>query len=419
MSWAWVQPIAFVGLATLIVPVLLHWLARAERREMAFPTLRFLRQAHVSARRRRALSDWPLLLTRLLILASAVAALAGPSIVTTGRRAAWATRTARALVVAADPSAGGPVDSRAAIAGAVSRERSAAFASAVFEAAFTADAVRDATDWLEAQPPAAREIVVVGCLRHGLLRTVDLDAVPPHIGVRFVPVADTAHRSDAEVTAVSDGLSGSTSIYAVRVTAEADRTRVRYVPVGAPSTSWLDVRAGRPAQAEAEAVRRAVIAEGVFVGPPDRALTIVFDGADAADTRNLVVPASAAWMRRTLDQIGGVSGGERDGRLVVVAGRSISDPTAPALVAQAARLTFAPEPALDRAEPRMMTAETLGALTRLPTPQLDPAALPDVGDRRWAWMLALALLAIEGALRRTRRVDRAATDAGETEARVA
>jgi hypothetical protein len=402
MSWAWVQPIAFVGLATLIVPVLLHWLARAERREMAFPTLRFLRQAHVSARRRRALSDWPLLLTRLLILASAVAALAGPSIVTTGRRAAWATRTARALVVAADPSAGGPVDSRAAIAGAVSRERSAAFASAVFEAAFTADAVRDATDWLEAQPPAAREIVVVGCLRHGLLRTVD-----------------TAHRSDAEVTAVSDGLSGSTSIYAVRVTAEADRTRVRYVPVGAPSTSWLDVRAGRPAQAEAEAVRRAVIAEGVFVGPPDRALTIVFDGADAADTRNLVVPASAAWMRRTLDQIGGVSGGERDGRLVVVAGRSISDPTAPALVAQAARLTFAPEPALDRAEPRMMTAETLGALTRLPTPQLDPAALPDVGDRRWAWMLALALLAIEGALRRTRRVDRAATDAGETEARVA
>lgn len=75
---AWLQPWAWLGLGALVVPVLVHLLSRRPARTEPFPSLRFLAATPLRPTRRTRLSDWPLLLVRLLILLAAVMALAQP-----------------------------------------------------------------------------------------------------------------------------------------------------------------------------------------------------------------------------------------------------------------------------------------------------------------------------------------------------
>lgn len=75
---SWLAPGAWLGLLLVGVPIAIHLLSRKPPRVMTFPTLRFLRASDLRPTRRSEISDWPLLLLRMAILALACAALAQP-----------------------------------------------------------------------------------------------------------------------------------------------------------------------------------------------------------------------------------------------------------------------------------------------------------------------------------------------------
>ena len=175
--------VAWWGLAALAVPILIHLLVRQESRRLLFPSLRFLRTTAVASWRRKFVTDWPLLLVRL-----------ADSRGSRGR----ARGTDRP-----DPGGGGTV---ATADGASDRRRrpierrparrrhdvpirpereSSAFAATFVARPLVADALRDAVTWLEAQPPAGRESVIVSEVRNGAITAGDLAVVPEHVGVRF------------------------------------------------------------------------------------------------------------------------------------------------------------------------------------------------------------------------------------------
>ena len=85
----WLNPLALFALAAIAAPILIHILVRRTAERFPFPTLRFLKPTRLAAIRRHLLEDWRLLAIRAALLAAAAAALAGPLIVTNGRRQAW------------------------------------------------------------------------------------------------------------------------------------------------------------------------------------------------------------------------------------------------------------------------------------------------------------------------------------------
>src|SRR5262245_66372414 len=80
-------------------PIVIHILVQRKAERLAFPSLRFLQQGRLASIRRHLLEDVPLLAIRAAIVAAAVAALAGPLIVSRTQRQAWNARVARAIVV--------------------------------------------------------------------------------------------------------------------------------------------------------------------------------------------------------------------------------------------------------------------------------------------------------------------------------
>ena len=74
----WMVPWAWLGLGTLVLPVLIHLLARDRAPFRRLPTLQFLEATPPAAVRRTRLRDPFLLLLRLLVLLLAVAAFARP-----------------------------------------------------------------------------------------------------------------------------------------------------------------------------------------------------------------------------------------------------------------------------------------------------------------------------------------------------
>ena len=95
----WLNPSALFALAAVAAPILIHLLVQRRAERFAFPTLRFLQPTRLAAIRRHVLEDLPLLAVRVALLATAVAALAGPLFVTNARRQAWDRRVVRATVV--------------------------------------------------------------------------------------------------------------------------------------------------------------------------------------------------------------------------------------------------------------------------------------------------------------------------------
>ena len=94
----WVNPAALFALAAVAAPLLIHLLIQRRAERVPFPTLRFLQPTRLSAIRRQLLDDLPLLAVRVALIAAAVAALAGPLLVTASRKQAWDRRVVRATV---------------------------------------------------------------------------------------------------------------------------------------------------------------------------------------------------------------------------------------------------------------------------------------------------------------------------------
>ena len=87
---SWLNPIAFVGLLALAVPILVHLFGRRVAKRQLFSSLRLLRDAKPTPATRSRPSDVLLLVLRCLTIAAAVAALAQPLWTGDGERRAVA-----------------------------------------------------------------------------------------------------------------------------------------------------------------------------------------------------------------------------------------------------------------------------------------------------------------------------------------
>lgn len=349
----WRNPVAWLGLATLLIPLAIHLLVRHRAEPRPFPSLRFVQPTRLASVRRKMISDWPLLVIRLMILALAVAALADPLWQSAARRAEWSERQARAIVVDTTASvtsagrastsgtpgagantvaagAGTPGDAAASADGSpdavqslVQREVKGAFRAETFAATDVAEGIRRAADWLRTAPPARRELVVISDFRLGALDARMLRDLPAHVGIRLArtsgaPVTRTAdgqprtQRATAGAGAAANGF----TLRSPRVVINANETAVTWADAGGSvaidataSTSEITLRpfdvklrsttADRPSLL---AAAEAVLAQGVPVttgaaAPRKSATIIVASGPSgtAAPAPKEAATLSGAW----------------------------------------------------------------------------------------------------------------------------
>ncbi|HYE88382.1 MAG TPA: BatA domain-containing protein, partial [Vicinamibacterales bacterium] len=379
MSILWTAPLALIGLSLVALPVIVHLFARQPVRRLDFPSLRFLRETQLAAFRRRRVEDAVLLACRAAIVAAAAVALAGPVVQTTARSAGYANRLSRAMVITGDAPAG--------VVNAAERD---VFRSARFQRASIADAIAEATRWLDAQPRSSRELLVVGPLRRGDITAADFALLPPDVGIRFeqsnVTVAD---QLTWPILALRDGQLVRVN-RAARLHAESTAvSESNATPVDA---TLVTIRARAVDTPLAEAALRAALRAGIPWRDFNRPIAIVWTGG---------VPPGAVAPRTETEII----------RMPV--------PEPPSTAASAVHEALAGAAAPPRVEPIAVPQSQLDALSRRPGVPPDDAPIADEGDRRWIWALSLALLALEWWLRRRRAPAANASAPPESEARVA
>lgn len=365
VSVFWLAPAALLGLVLIALPVAIHLLVRQQSRRIDYPSLRFLRQSQLAAFRWRRVQDALLLACRVAIVAAAVAALAGPVFQGASRTAGYSERVVRAVVV--EP---GTDPTLAAGAGAD------AFASGSFTRARLADALSEAARWMDGQPPAAREVVLVGAFRRGSISAAQLKAVPAFAGIRFVRTPDAEAPRDLQWPVLRSS-AGGLVLQARQLRLEDDETRVSDGAAEPVTPEIVRVIAAPADQPLADAALRAALAAGVRWSDAAARVLIVWAGADDGEVAR-----------------------RQDGASLVRIERPVPASTAASAVAEAIeRVTAAPVGAL---EPVRISDEQLNAWSRPPGAVPGTARPADEGDRRWLWALALVLLGVEQVLRRTR-----------------
>lgn len=363
MSIFWLAPAALFGVLLVAVPIAIHLLVRQQSRRVDYPSLRFVQPSALAAFRRRSIQDALLLACRAAIVVAAALALAGPVWQTASRTGAQAGRVARAVVLV--PGTAAEVAAPAA---------GDAFVSQVFTRARLVDALADAVQWLDEQPPSSREIVISGPLRRGSLSAGDLATLPAHVGVRFAPVTTAAAARDV-VLPVLRTAAGGLVLERRPVHLADDQTRVSRGESAPASSDLVRVLAAAAEQDLADAALRAALVAGVRWSRPDQRVLVVWQGADEAAVTQQSAGASLVRMDRPA-----------------------AASAASATVSAIERVTAT---SMDSLEPARIGDEQLQAWSR-PPGGVPPGARPaDEGDRRWLWGLALALLALEHFLRRT------------------
>jgi Aerotolerance regulator N-terminal len=436
----WLLPAALAGLALVAGPIAIHLLTRRHARRVKFPTIRFLRAAKPAAVRFRRPSDVTLLAVRIAIVAAAVVAAAQPLILTPWRVSKWNARTVRALVIDTSPSmrrtdAAG--ETPAAIAAAtVDAETESAFGAVTLQVTDLEEGIGRAVQQLNTMPPGRREIVVLSDFQRATLDETALATVPRDVGLRFVRAgAMPQHR---EWTGADlDGWRGAR--WRPQVTFSGPGTAAswqRMAVMPAVEGITLAVRAGD------EAVSQDVLKAAVSLGVPSSrpgAIVIAFTGAPRPDAFARAQPIASAWIVRLAQTLrtddlleraredAHISGRRatqpwtslvRDarGQAVVLAaeheGALLIDTTAPvastfAIALVRAALLTRNDADAARADEEVLTIpdEQLARWRREPGPvtaQMWPHA--DVSDARWFWAAALALLLLEGRLRRHRNL---------------
>ncbi len=379
MSVLWLSPAAFLGLALIAVPIVIHLLVRQQGRRVDYPSLRFLRSSRLAAFRRRNIQDALLLICRVTIITAVVMALAGPVMQSPARSEGYSDRVARAVIV--EPGA-------ESVGAEVTAD---AFASHSFTRANISDAIADASRWLDDQPPAAREVVFVGAFRRGSLTPAHLAAVPVSAGLRFVP--SSAAEPGREVSfPVLRARNGTLAIERQQAHLGDDQTRVSSGVATPIAEDTVRIVAAPADQALAEAALRAALSAGLRWSDSAAPTLVVWSGADEAVVQRLLNGATALRMERPAP--------------VSASATAVRDAVE--------RVTAAPIGSL---EPIRISSEQLQSWSRPPGVSPADAHPIDEGDRRWLWGLALVLLAVEHGLRRT--AGSPAVDELTAEARVA
>jgi hypothetical protein len=455
---SWLNPSALFALAAIAAPILIHILVQRRAERFPFPTLRFLQPTRLAAIRRHLLEDPWLLAIRIGVLAAAVVALAGPLLVTAARRRAWDNRLAQAIVIDDDATA-------AATAFPSGDDRPGVTLQQRFEGPSLPDGIRRAILWLETTPPARREIVIASPFPIGSITNADVAAVPGGIGIRFerrptLPATRTAPGGrlltptgvrarevtlSGERTSFRDVDLGDPAVWPIEIVASAadkpalaaaaaavlsehvwaappDRRarvvlmplpsadrKVRTTPEGGTDRPTSDVvQAFRPAglngvsdavpitvpwmadavariarDADLQAASRRVtggLADNRFVTAPWQVLAV------AADGRPLAATAGSA------------------DRLLVASAAGAMNLATPVLLRSIAN-GIATVPDLQQAEVMPIADAVLKQWSRLAAPVVSPRIeTVDHDDRRWLWLAALCLLALEHWVRRARPV---------------
>ncbi len=441
----WQQPWAWIGLAAIALPVIIHLLGLGRARRQPFPTLRFVEITRPTPTRRTRLHDPWLLLLRVLIIAAAVAALAQPLRRTGSRQQAFAQSLARVVVLDTSRSVqrmlgaetAEAIDSLRRIAQRLADE---ADVSRLLESASPADALAGAEAWL-AQQRQRREVVIVSDFQVGSVNEPALTRVPSDIGLRFVRVGSNAPapRDPLETRAVF----GETEITAramptgIPDTTATARTEITWTARRVDTTRDTGIRllAGDTEHARAHAAlaaARAMSADPVTRDTAPRVIAVITPGyerraellASAPSPREPWMTDALAALRSdavlqdlqdlvlrdiTLSDIARQDTlGGRPALLLFSSADAGSLATAALLAA--ARRAVAPAADLHEEEPAVITDDALARWQRPPSDALRaaPNSAADVttdgeSDARWLWLLVLLLLGIETVWRRRLR----------------
>ena len=373
----WAQPWAWLGLAGLAVPIAIHLLARHQAVRAAFPTLRFIDASELNAIKRQRLTDIPLLLVRLLMIALAVAAIAGPRLGAT--IAAGDAEPARATVYDMTASAASG-RSDAVVDGPKPRR-------VTINAESLRAGLESAAAWAIRQS-GRREITVVSDFQRGALDARDLSLVPSGVGLHFERVRSTP-------VPMPKGFARENGV-------------ARMVwPAETPHTSAIVVKAG-PDQALADAMLAAVTSVVPEVNADEVLALIVFPKApERADLLRSMAPIDQPWMfdvtRELLSmappvaRVGSLKPASMEGLLIVVVDVPPDSVDALAAIASIVRGFAAGAPASE-SETRTIDDATLKSWERT----AEPAKIQRAGEPqgRWLWIGVLTLLAIETGMRR-------------------
>ena len=436
----WLNPNALWALALAAAPVLIHLLRTHQATRVAFPSLRFVQPSRTAAVRMRLPSDVVLMIVRAAILALAVAALAGPIVLTEARASVWNARTARAVVIdtsssmrATDGTGSRPEE--AAAEAAEAELRSATY-SRRFEASSLDDGVRRAARWLAASPPARREMVVISDLQRGAIDATDTMAVPDGTGLRFVAVGRSVERTRFNgVRLLGAGTVGPRDQI---VDATTDATAVAVVTRPGDEGSGLKLVAAPGAEPSVARLLRVVAGAGAPAGSADQPIVVQFAGAAPAPEAQAplspvksgwmlstalrllataTLTQSSAWMPRDKDRAASTDpwtplAWHHDGAPLVRAAASgnqllldVSATPDTLVAAEVVRAVLTARVDASGYAEHEVARVDLSALARPPGPVTrDAWRTADSSDARWAWLSALILLCVEQWLR-TRATD--------------
>lgn len=402
------NPWAWLGLIALAVPIAIHLLARRTARVQRFPTLRFLEASRLQPRRYTRLTDLPLLLVRLGIVLTAVAALARPLFLPADRSQTF-DQLVRVIVVDTSSSM-----LRTAVGGqtalVAARERARAHAqesqvSIVMETASPADALAGAAEWLRTKP-GRRELVLVSDFQRGSIVDSDVRGLPQDIGITLDRV-EAVPQMDPITIQTRTG----NAIANAQTTLTDDRTAVEWQVQ--PTTSSTPSIALLTARADSIASAAALSAALEVTAPPidtTRRIAIVYEDYVArAQLVKDATPLETPWMgdvAAAINQAGieSIATGAVGGREHLL----LFTKTPPGSLASA-ELLFAilravsPVASVGELEPQAVPTELLQRWQR-PAPRVvELINRDDASDGRWLWLLALLLLGAESVMRRAKR----------------
>lgn len=422
----WLNPAAVFAGVLAAAPVLIHLLVHRHAERFAYPTLRFIRPTRLAAIRRHVLEDLLLLAVRVAIIAAAVAAFAAPLVIGAARRAEWNARTTRAIVIQ------DPTGNSQPAAG-----RGGAFRIQEFRVKSIADGVHRAAAWLRDSPPARRELVIAGPLVLGSIHEADLADIPPDVGIRFERIGTLPAERYVETPPVLT-IAGTERR---TVTLEGPASLVQAAS-GTARERWpIEIVAPASLRPAIDAAVEAVLSQRVPTAPADRPVKVILlqRGAPAAVQANAI---GTPWMADAIARIardvelrdearnqmtgfadtrfstrpwyplasaadgrGLISAAATGGTLTIVSAASADAVVTPVLLRSIAN-SIAPDPDFSSLEIVPIADSVLGAWTRAPGAVLNPRIdTVERDDRRWLWLAALALLAVETWLRRGRRQD--------------
>jgi aerotolerance regulator-like protein len=298
----WQNPAALWGLLLIAGPIAVHLLRRHRAERVLFPSLRFVHASQSAAVRVLRPTDLLLLLVRAAVVALAVAAVAGPIVLTSARMSRWTAHVARAVIVDASESMRDAATATASSEAALAESTSATYAQRV-DARDLVAAIPGAASWLTTTPPSRKEIVVIsdfqrGAIEPGAAREA-VRALDPAIGLRFVAVGNTVQRTTFEGSPTLGGATIPGRALAIELSTDATSSVLEQT---ARAPAGLRLLASHAEQEASARLLEAVARAGTPAGAASEPIVIRFSGA--SQEFGSVEPIRSDWMLNVVTGLG-------------------------------------------------------------------------------------------------------------------